>query len=153
MNHYGGIESQGDDAHTYNVYNNTPDQPAEVGTQASDKSRSRFVRTAGLTVGVSAAMAALYVGLNPGTFSASYNANLGAVPSAKVAQHHHSSSDAAPTPMPTAMPTDLSFTAYNEYTLETPITAYIWENIVEPFRETTFEASLNSTDEVRAAAV
>ena len=156
MNHYGGIESQGDDAQTYNVYNDTPATPAEVDTRAADKSRSRFVRTAGLTVGASAAMAALYVGLHPGTSSARYDTSLGAVPSANVAQHHSDSSPsvsgATPSPMPTASVDDsLSFTAYNEYTLETPITAYIWGNIVEPYRETTFEAQMNATTDVSAA--
>lgn len=35
----------------------------------------------------------------------------------------------------------LSFSAYNSYTVESPITNYPWSKIVEPYRETTFEAT------------
>ena len=40
MNHYGGIESQGGDAHSYSVYNvaDTPATPAEVDARAASYS-------------------------------------------------------------------------------------------------------------------
>lgn len=166
MNFYGGVEPQSGDAQLHSVYDapDHPVTPVEADARAANTSRSRFGRTVGLTLGASAALAALYAGLHQSTLSSSYDSSLAAgeagtaTPSANVAQrkkHRSSSSDAAPTPVPTASTDlDLSFSSYNEYTLNTPITPYIWDHIVEPFRMTTFEAewTANATMKVSVSA-
>lgn len=48
---------------------------------------------------------------------------------------------------------ELSFSAYNSYTVESPITNYPWSKVIEPYRETTFEATNTTALSFNAQAV